>query len=447
MRPRTFLVSLQGSVMRPGQYLSNSVERVEKVLLEGILMPVPNATYSIPAVSPRTDWPYSQDVYDLPSVNQTTQVYDEASTRNIRLIRKNGDTVHVDIPKYHATGENSLNPFMRDGDLVFVPRKDLARSSVSVSGAVNSPGVIEYSEGDSVLDLVRISGGWTSGANLDSVVVRRSGVSTEGRGPVVVNIAGVIKKTATDIPVLPGDRIIVPLKDESAGVFRVLVLGEVKAPGPYSIVPNVTTLSDVLWDAGGVTSNALPSASFVLRNSSPSEEVTDDRTYFLQNIRAHEVSSVDSVYFFQNLRKGKQPVSVDLAALLTERDSSKDVLLQDGDIVYIESNDRSILVLGQVSKPGYVPYEPGKDFLHYVELAGGFSELAIESDTKVIKGGTLEWIEAEDAVIESGDQVWVPKDRIRDSDYYVRVVRDYAQIASAIAGTAYFIALIINLSK
>jgi len=138
---------------------------------------------------------------------------------------------------------------------------------------------------------------------------------------------------------------------------------------------------------------------------------------------------------------------VDFKKLIEEGDSAKDVVLRDEDIVYIASDLHSVLVQGQVANPGYIAYVPGATYQYYIDKAGGYSELAVEGDTRIIKKGSLEWVEPEKTVIESGDQIWVPKEPRKTFAYYFAIMRDASQIAAAIVSITYLIVAIRTLSK
>jgi protein involved in polysaccharide export with SLBB domain len=54
--------------------------------------------------------------------------------------------------------------------------------------------------------------------------------------------------------------------------------------------------------------------------------------------------------------------------------SATDPLLQDGDEVRIDRFVPTVRIEGQVKRPGYVDYAPGRSLSEYIDLAGGFTE-------------------------------------------------------------------------
>jgi polysaccharide export outer membrane protein len=155
----------------------------------------------------------------------------------------------------------------------------------------------------------------------------------------------------------------------------------------------------------------------------------------LQNIRSQQLTSADSAYFYLDMRTSRHPVLVDFVKLIQKRDSTQDVILRDEDLIYVPADSRTVLVIGQVQKPGYVPFVPGMRYKDYVARAGGFSELAISGDTKVIKKATLEWLDPSDTVIEPGDQIWVPKEYIKDTRQTWPLIRDIIAVVASVATT------------
>ena len=447
VKPRAFIVSLVGSVVKPGQYLATAVDRVEKILDQGAVELFPNATFTIPAYLSDEGIPNPTETIKAPRLTETKKLYKDASTRNILLIRRNGDTLHVDIPKFYATHDDRYNPFLLDGDIILVPQKILKKNFVAVYGAVNAPGEYEYAAGDRLLDLIGIAHGLLPTADSQQVVLSRLDTNGVLADEQTYSLADIRAGREADPPLEPGCRILVKEKPHPTKEYTVTVAGEIRSAGIYPIAAEGTKLSEIIRDAGGVTEHALLKGSYVLRKDDQLKDIVDPRLQLLRNLRTHELNLIDSTVFLLDLKVGRRPVVVDLKKLIGEGDSTQDVVLRDEDIVYIASDLHSVLVQGQVANPGYIAYVPGETYQYYIDKAGGYSELAIEGDTRVIKKGTLEWVEPEKTVIESGDQIWVPKEPRKTFTYYFGIMRDASQIAAAIVSITYLIVAIRTLSK
>ena len=112
-----------------------------------------------------------------------------------------------DIYSLVAKGDMSQDMQLRPNDIIFIP--DNFEKRIMVLGEVKTPSVIPYREGMTVLDAILSAGGFTQFANPNNVVIVRR------EGDQVTNIEVRLKditrkgKVSVDLPLKPGDRIIV----------------------------------------------------------------------------------------------------------------------------------------------------------------------------------------------------------------------------------------------
>lgn len=436
LSPRSFVVTLRGAVLRQGQFIASAVDRVEKILLQGASSVSPTPTVNIPAFTAEGEGPLARmDQLQVPQVDQRTDVYERASTRNIILIRRNGDSVRVDIPRFYATSNDRNNPFLLDGDIIFVPQRNLSRNSVAVFGAVNAPGRYEFVEGDSLVAVIQIAQGVTKSADLEHVLISRVNDRGDRADELEFNAKRILEGQQPDVPLQRGDGIVIPLIPSYRNVYSVTVAGEVNKPGVYPILRKGTKLSKIIHDVGGFTQDALLSGAVILRRDDESKDLLGSQLYYLRNVRSQQLTIADSAYFYLDLKFSRHPVVVDFVKLAQDRDSTQDVTLWEDDLIYVPSNHQTVLVHGQVRNPGYIPFIPAMDYRYYVQKAGGFSELAVTGDTRVIKKATLEWLDPSDTVIQPGDQIWVPKKPIREFSTTFIMVRDILAVTASLATT------------
>jgi len=432
--PRSFVVTLRGTVLRQGQFAVTAVDRVEKLLLLGASSTALAPTVTVPGGGSQQEGVLNaESVLRPPQLFQRSELYDRASTRSILLFRRNGDTVRVDIPRFYATGEDQNNPFLLDGDIVFVPQKDLTRFSIGVFGAVNAPGRYEFAEGDSLLALIQIAQGVTPSADLSHVRLTRVNERGEEDGESETDLNEMSGGKRPNIALRPGDRILVPSTPYNRGVYGVTVTGEVKKPGMYPILRKGTRLSRLIREIGGFTDKALLSGAIVLRRDDQEKQLFGMQFYALQSLRGQQVTVGDSAYFNADLRASRHPVVVDFVRLIQNSDTTQDIVLQNDDFIYVPADDQTVLVHGQVQRPGYQPFVPGVASSFYIERAGGYSELAVSGETKVIKQATLEWLDPADTSIQPGDQIYVPKKPIRDFYQTFSLVRDIVMVTASLA--------------
>lgn len=126
---------------------------------------------------------------------------------NNSFVLRNGQKLNVDLYKLVVKGDITEDIQLRPNDVIFIP--DNFEKRIMVLGAVRTPGVIQYKEGMTVLDAILSAGGFTEFAKQnDVIVVRKEGNEVKN---IEVELKDVIKKgkISEDLPLKPGDHIIV----------------------------------------------------------------------------------------------------------------------------------------------------------------------------------------------------------------------------------------------
>lgn len=409
IKPRPIIITVTGNVIAPGLYTLSSIDRATRAIEEA------NRT--------------------LPSqTEEQRQLLELMSTRSIVIKHKDGTQGRVDITKFLATREDRWNPYLREGDIVVIPRKSRTKNVFGIYGEVNAPGRYEYVEGDSLLDAVRIAQGFTRLALADSVEFSR--LSTDGAtlSMTVLDLRHIFQDGQPNFPLEPSDRIVVKAKIELREDYRVTIEGEVLYPGTYPIAKNHTTLSSLVRQAGGFTAFAALKSSEIVRRSVLPKEMEMER---LMSFRGGVPIQDTSDYSLETeIRVRKEIVNVDFEKLFAQNDTAQDVLLQTDDQIIVPSVKKTVYVFGQVVSPGHIPYVTGKDYRYYIGKARGITDRARGSDIKVIKDKTKQWLDPGDTVIEDGDYIWVPKDPERPFGYYTMIWSQVASVLSVIIGIA-----------
>jgi len=130
-----------------------------------------------------------------------------ADLRNAYLMRK-GKKLEVDFHRLLEEKDLSQDILLEPDDAIFIP--DGFENRISVVGEVKNPQTLLYREGMTVLDVILQVGGFTPYAKTSKVIVlRRKGKEKE---KLTVPMDDVIEdgKIEKNIPVEPGDIIIVP---------------------------------------------------------------------------------------------------------------------------------------------------------------------------------------------------------------------------------------------
>jgi polysaccharide biosynthesis/export protein len=350
------------------------------------------------------------------------------SVRNITLTRKNGQQLRIDLHKYFATQDEKYNPFLLEGDVINIPKYDIDAVFLSVDGAVQFPGMFEFVEGDDLETALQLVRGATTAASMDSILISRLDLSANKMTNIYVNY-----ERDKHMPLQVNDRVYVMSTNELRRDFRITIWGEVVRPGPYPITENSSKLSEIIKLCGGLKENAYLPTSELYRKIDTFSVISKSRdtTENLFTQRLNDViTNRDEKEYFENETKSRiGRVNVDFEKLF-KGDESQDVILRQGDIIYIGDNKKQVYVYGQVNKPGYVPFKDGAGYEYYIQNAGGYGERADEDEVRVIKFKTREWLQPDDAKIQSNDFIYVPKLIKRDFAYDIDLI---AKVSSVIA--------------
>jgi protein involved in polysaccharide export with SLBB domain len=294
-------------------------------------------------------------------------------------------------------------------------------------------------EGDSLNDLLQIAHGLTAYADHDSVFLYRLSLDGDSLYTRHVDLRAVTVGRSADIPLEPGDRVVVrPLRDFRRD-YTVVVLGEVVYPGVYPIARSGVRLTEAIAMAGGFTEHAMISGAYVTRKAGSRGFVVDS----LMSLRGRNAQEDYGYYTVEAaLLTQHHNVRVDFDDVFVRGDSTQNVLLVPGDTVTVPTRTRSVYVFGQVVRPGYVPYVPGWSADAYVAQSGGYNEAALEGDIRIVKARTGQWVAEDATTIEEGDYVWVPKDPERGFGYYLGVVAQSAAIISVAISTVVIVSQI-----
>lgn len=416
LSPRIFSVTISGVVNNPGNYYAAAVQRADQVIYQANLQsPIAASKLSL-LEEPKTNLAQRDEVLKYYRSDELDQQPLNFSLRNIKLIRKSGATLPVDLVRYYATGNTRFDPLLLDGDRIIVPNLNLEGNSLTITGAVRLQGTYEYFPGDSISSIFEIAQGPTGSADLSQVDLYRTDANTGQINHQVIDYSKIQNRELPDIPLQPMDRIVVRERYPREFPHSVRVRGEVIRPGLYPITRNRTRLTEIIKLCGGFTPYASLTNARIIRFDEPLDKLELNPDYQrLFDMRLSDMNATDREYFnFEALLK-RNVIAVDFQKLFNHGDSTRDVILQDGDLIFIPNNQHTILVLGQVPFPGQQQFIGGKDYKYYIHQAGGVSYKAWESRVRIIKAGNKNWLKPGKTKLEPGDTIWVP--RVRENRF------------------------------
>jgi protein involved in polysaccharide export with SLBB domain len=195
--------------------------------------------------------------------------------------------------------------------------------------------------------------------------------------------------------------------------------------------------------AGGLKEGAyLPNAK-VYRQTNEFDLLSESRSEAFKLFRKSNLSLEDTVRYTLDVKSIEPIVSVDFAKALS--DSKYDISLENGDQIVIPTSPNQVYVFGRIENPGFVEYKKGADVSYYVNKAGGFTDVADDSRTAVIRKGSEEWVNNMEAVVYDGDYIYVPGEVDVSTSTEQAKISTYAAIASIILSIGFLIVNIVNL--
>ncbi len=208
-----------------------------------------------------------------------------------------------------ASGANlGLAPF--DTLIVFSKLTFRDEQSVSVRGAVRSPGDFQYDESLTLKDVLTMSGGLLPEAATNRIDIFRLDYKNNQPTKTIfqtlevdahLNLSG---HPGSSFQLMPSDQVVVRQAPEYAIQRNVNIVGEVRYPGIYALTDKNETLLTVLQRAGGLTNGAFPEGATLYRP-----------------------------------HNGKGFVILDLKEALKNDQSVYNYILKDGDVVEVPSKE------------------------------------------------------------------------------------------------------------
>jgi len=389
---RLFKAYIGGAVNVPGAYAATPATRVSEIIemAGGFLGETEGVNFKS----------------DLRVIKSDEKI---ASKRNVQVIKQDGSTLTADIFRFQITGQTRYNPAINNGDKIFVPLKEQEINLYGIFGAVKNPGYFEYSERDSLADLIELAHGFTLNADSHNVEIVR--FLPDNKSTYTFNVD--IYSDDWNVHLEQDDRVFIKEIQNFHEKYQVRLIGEFRFPGYYAIKQDSTLLSDIVDKAGGFTDLASLQEAEMFRISA--EEVVDPEFERLKNMEVADMSESEYQYFKVKSRSKPGRVSVNFISLFVEGDTSRDFILRDGDIIRVPRKSKVVNVIGEVSNPGILTYVTGKNYRYYIDRAGGFSDRADKGQVSLIDGITGEWQKAKKSkTIEPGDTIWISEKKKHD---------------------------------
>ena len=128
LAPRKITVNIEGMVLNEGKKDVYAVERVDNLIAQSSTFPTSRMNID-------------EYAYQLNRLRQ------ESSERKIVVRSRNGAVHNVDLVKYQITGDGRYNPYLCEGDNVYVPGRSDKDFAIAVFGGLMEKASFEFVPG------------------------------------------------------------------------------------------------------------------------------------------------------------------------------------------------------------------------------------------------------------------------------------------------------------
>lgn len=340
-------------------------------------------------------------------------------------------------------------PLQKDDHLYIPSVNDLKEEeTVSIYGEVLNPGTFLYSDKMTIEDLVVQAGGLREAAATTRVSVTRrikNPKSTAYSSKLAETFAFDIKDGLVigdaDFYLQPFDMVQIRRSPAYKVQRTVSVSGEVLFSGSYALLKKNERLSDLIKRAGGITPDAYIKGGRLIRRMNDEERRRErDALRMARNGEGKDSISVAKLAITETYTVG-----IDMEKALANPGSDYDVVLREGDVIYIPEFVNTVKISGSVMYPNTVAWEKGAKLKHYINMAGGYGNMAKKKKAYIIYlNGTVARARRGDSqLIQPGCEIVVPSKAEKQHMKFAEILG----ISSTTATIAAMVATLANAFK
>lgn len=343
------------------------------------------------------------------------------------------DSGIVFSPGEIAAGTADVELLPNDVIQFYTVERTYTQDPIRVTGLVERPEVISYEQGMMLLDLLQHVTFTRDISTLQLRLIRDQEVLEQ----IYLRDLLIKGDTSKNISLRPGDMAAVVENEDSENLKGVRVLGQVTRPGVYSFEGDLH-LSDVLTAAGGYAEQAYPQALYLIRESVKTRQleqlkktitvtaselnaleasvaVKTDLSSAEKNIIAAQIeqqrSLLESAAENQGETLGRIALNIP-ATIESLKGSTADILLSEGDHIYIPERSEYVTIIGDIDSTIALPYEKNKKVKDYLFELGGlrskdYTISIMKYNGKVVKEDNLffGWSTIEGQTLAPGDVI------------------------------------------
>jgi polysaccharide biosynthesis/export protein len=307
------------------------------------------------------------------------------------IFRGGGDSTNIkaskvevnltDITTNDTASIYNVELFANDQVLLFNTNQFADRQYVEIFGEVRKEGKVNRYGGMTLQDLLYLSGGLKQSAEygrieISSIVDIDSAKGMQQPTRTVLKTIKVspnldLDSVSAKIELRPYDQVYVRKNPTFELQQLILINGMVNYSGPYPRLSKSERLSSYIERAGGFREEADLTGAILYRKKTQ---------FFRENVTNKVASLTDSIGNIQ-LDSAKttlaevanEPVSIDLYRALKYKNSKYDIVLQEGDVIFIPEINPFVNVKGIVQSPLKLTFDKEHTSVgYYIDKAGGY---------------------------------------------------------------------------
>lgn len=340
---------------------------------------------------------------------------------------------------------------LQKNDILYIPSiHDLKEEeTISIHGEVASPGTFLFSKNMTIEDLLVQSGGL-----LEAAATTKVDITRRIKDPKSTSFSSVLGKTYSfdikdglvvggegDFHLEPFDEVYVRKSPAYRKQQNVVVAGEVLFGGNYALVKKNERLSDLISKAGGITPDAYVKGARLIRKMTEEEQRRQaDAVRMARMGEGKDSISVEKLNISDTYTVG-----INLEKAISNPGSDFDLVLREGDVLFIPEYINTVKISGSVMYPNTVLYKRGESLRYYINQAGGYGNLAKKKKAYVVyMNGTVSRLKSRDKkAIEPGCEIIVPSKEEKKRMSTAEILG----MGSTTASIAAMIATMVNLFK
>lgn len=279
-------------------------------------------------------------------------------------------------------------PLKKDDHLYIPSIHDLKEEeTVSIHGEVQNSGTFLHSDNMTIEDLIVQAGGLREAAATTRVTVTRriknpksTVYSSKLAETFTFDTKDGLITGADDFYLQPFDMVQVRRSPAYQVQRTVTVAGEVLFSGGYALLKKNERLSDLIKRAGGITPEAYIKGGRLIRKRNDEERRREQDV--LRMARSGE--GKDSISIGKLAISDTYTVGIDMEKALANPGGFDDIVLREGDMIYIPEYVNTVKISGSVMYPNTVSWQQGAKLKHYIDMSGGYGDMAKKRKVYII---------------------------------------------------------------